>query len=285
MATVKEIREEIGFNSELAGLLDVMKNTAVFQFRALQRRRARFVRFTQLLTDFFRLVDPAQAPSLFLRPKTEKAAVVIVTSDEGFMGGLNFQVVNAAITHAKARDAEILIVGEKGVWYLKEMARPFTAFKGAADVVERYKLALAIREHIVEGIKAGRFGRVFISYPNPVSFMVQKVEVIEALPTASSFFEEAGKDIKREEVIIESPIEGIMEYLVEEVMLQKLMAVLEDSKLSEFAARAIHLEKSGQGLAEKRKLLNFQYFHAYHEVIDKNTRELFSSQIILRKKQ
>ena len=75
-----------------------------------------------------------------------------------------------------------------------------------------------------------------------------------------------------------------MEYLVEEMVLQNLIEILDKSKLAEFAARAIHLEKSGRDLVDKEKELMFRYFRAYHELIDKGTREIFSSQIIRRKK-
>ena len=50
------------------------------------------------------------------------------------------------------------------------------------------------------------------------------------------------------------------------------------------AARAIHLEKSGNEISEKSGRLKLQYFHAHHAVIDKGARELYSAQII-RKKQ
>jgi len=94
----------------------------------------------------------------------------------------------------------------------------------------------------------------------------------------------AGGDRAGEEIILESPLEGIVEYLVEQKILQQLIEILEDSKLSEFAARAIHLERSGQQLVEEKKGLNLRYFRARHEIIDKNTRELFSAQIIRGKR-
>jgi len=283
VAKTKEIKEEMQFNAGLMDLLDVMKNIAVSQFRSLQRKKERFASFARLLEGFFRMVDMSKIPHNFMSPKVEKAAIIMITSDEGFMGALNFQVIDSALFSPYSNSAQLIMAGDVGARYLKDTGKTFTAFKGAPDAAARYALAGELKNFIVEGVKAERFGRVLVSYPNPISFMVQTVEVVEILPLSSYFFHEQTEESARP-VIVESPMEGIIEYLAEQFIVQKLMEILEDSKLSEFAARAIHLEKSGQELTEKEKELKGQYFRAYHEVVDKNTRELFSTQIIMKKK-
>lgn len=279
----REIKEDLIFNSEFMGLLEVMKNIAISQFRSLQKKKNRFVKFSQLLKGFFHLVDIRNAPHRLINPKTEKRAAVAVTSDEGFTGDLNFQVVDAALESLESSPAELIVVGECGARYLKDMGREFTQFRNASDAAARCEAAIELKDYIMKGIDEERFGRVSVYYPNPISFLIQKVESVELLPLTAFFSPEPGTVYDRP-VIVESPAEGIIEYLAEEFIEQKLIELLEDSKLSEFAARSAHLERSGQELGEKQKRLRAQYFHAYHEVIDKNTRELFSSQIILKRK-
>ncbi|MFH1640607.1 MAG: F0F1 ATP synthase subunit gamma [Candidatus Omnitrophota bacterium] len=335
MATVKEIKEELQFNRELTGLLEVMRDVAVFQFRALQRKKERFIKFGRLLKGFFEMVDWQKTPHHFINPRTDKLGIIMITSDEGFMGGLNLKVVNASLMEPTAGVAKLIIVGERGRRYLKEMSREFVAFSTgkrsafdgkAAEDAGKYELALELREHIIKGVKSGEFGRVIVSYPKSISFMAQKVEIVEILPIHSLLRgrernpslrgrernpslrgreapeaiskqeiassapaapprnDEGRASFRNDDIIIESPPEGIIEYLVGEMMLQKLLEVLEESKLSEFAARAIHLEKSSRELTEQEKHIKFQYFRVYRESIDKNTRELFSAQIIRRKR-
>ncbi len=289
MTRVSEAKDELLFNAEITDLLEVMKNIAVFEFRSLQRKKERFEKFTRSMEDFFEIADLRRAPHFFITPKNRRLAAIMITSDEGFMGGLNMEVINEAIFFEGANEAEFLIVGQRGTRYLKEMEKEFVEFKGAVNAGERYKLALQLKDYIVNGVKEKRFGRVFIFYPKSVSFMVQKVKNLKALPIEFASFRDSreavdspGNDINNEEVINESPLEGIIEYLVEEKILQQLIEVLEDSKLSEFAARALHLERSNQQLVETRKKLKLRYFRVRHEAIDKNTRELFSAQIIRR---
>jgi len=283
MPRAREIKEDLVFNDELTGLLDVMKNIAIFQFRTLQKKKERFAKFAEALSGFFRMIDISGTGHKFISPKTDKTAVIMITSDEGFMGDLNFQVVDSVLLRSSSKNAELVVVGESGERYLKDRGRACTAFKGAADTEGRSKLARSLMEYIAKGITEERFGRVTISYPEPVSFMIQRVQAVELFPL-TAFFLKDGKERFNQPMIIESPVEGIIEYLAEAFIGQKLAELLEDSKLSEFAARAAHLERSGQELDEKRKRLKLQYFHAYHEVIDKNTRELFSSQIIIKRK-
>ncbi len=279
----QELKEDLRFNSELMDLLEIMKNVAVFQYRSLLKKRERFLRLSELLSGFFRMLDLDKTPHRFIKPRIEKPALVMITSNEGLMGDLNFQVVDSAISRAGSGDAEFFVVGDSGEMYLRDTGKKFTAFKGAADAEGRGVLAKELKEQITKGIREERFGKVSIFYPNPVSFLLQKVEEVELFPLTAFFLHES-KDEIDPDPIIESPEEDIIEYLAEAFIEHKLTELLEDSKLSEFAARAVHLERSGQELVDKRKLLQRQYSHAFHELIDKNTRELFSSQIIIKHK-
>ncbi len=283
MATVKELKEDLQFNTELIDLLEVMKNTAVFQFRALQARKERFEKFSEAVDGFFSLIGASGNENVLITPQIQRSAVIMITSDEGFMGSLNSQVIDLAREQESFKDAELLIVGERGAHQIEELGRNFVPYRSAVDAGHRRTLAAALTGYVIRGVRKGLFGRAVVSYPRPVSFMYQKAEIVEILP----LFKEAPKALEESnarELILESPVNGIIDYLAEEIIKQKLVGILEDSKLSEFAARAIHLESSSQELTEKKRKVKLQYFRAYHEMIDKSTRELFSAQIIIRRK-
>ena len=281
MEHAKEIKEEMRFTSELGELLEVMKNLAIFRFYALHRKRERFDRFFDILKDFFHMLKRGTEHYL-ISPKTDKTCIVMVTSNEGFMGGLNFQVIQSAMEQKYFDDADLIVVGDRGARYLKEMNREFTFFSSAADAAERYELVAKLEDHVMNGFRDKRFGRAFVSYPKPLSFMTQTVEIAQILPLAPDILGQSYKEDAP--LIIESPVSGIIEFMAGQFIGEKLIQILEDSKLSEFSARVIHLEKSGQDLAEKNRQLKLSYFHAYHEMIDKSTRELFSAQVILKRK-
>ena len=281
MPTVTDIKEELEFNNELMDLLEVMKNIAIFHFHALQEKKRRFARFTEELKHFLRMFDLNAFDHPFVKPRVSEPCTVMITSDEGFMGGLNMDVINTALAEIPEARGELVIVGERGARYLTDMGRKFTAFRGAAGAEGRYKLALELKDHILKAVRDGRLGAVSVFYPKPVSFLVQKVEVMRLLPIPPSSSDRPQSLLPgRKDIIIESPLEGILDFLAEKEILENMVDILEDSKLSEFASRAIHLEKSNRTLTDKQKELRFKYLRAYHGVIDKNIRELFAAQVI-----
>jgi len=284
MPTIKELKEDLQFNTELVELLDVMKNTAVFQFRALQAKKERFENLFRAIRGFFRLIGDCGSVHPLIAPQAKREAIIMVTSDEGFMGNLNSQVINAAGLQEGFEEAELIIIGERGARLLREMDKDFVPFKAAVNDADRRTLAEALGDYIIKGARQERFGKVAVSYPKPISFMLQRVEIDLILPLAvedEPVYPQTRSPVDRQTLIIESPPGEIIEYLAEEMVKQRLVGIFEDSKLSEFAARALHLENSSQQLTEKKKKLKLQYFKAYHEMIDKSTRELFSAQIII----
>lgn len=278
MPTIKELKEDLQFNTELIELLEVMKNTAIFQFRAMQARKTRFDKFFKAVEGFFPAIGSHGSSHPLIKPVSGKEAIIMVTSDEGFMGSLNSQVIVEAGRREGFKDAELIVIGERGARYLKEMRWTPTLFNSAADAKARRSLASGLADHVIDGAKKGRFGKVIVFYPKPISFMLQRIEAVEILPLP------AGQREDSADLIVESPIGGIIEYLAQELTRERLLGILEDSKISEFAARAMHLENSSRDLEEKKKKTRLQYFRAHHEMIDKSTRELFAAQITLRRK-
>ena len=86
-------------------------------------------------------------------------------------------------------------------------------------------------------------------------------------------------------VVVESSLSDMLEYLSRTWVASKFYEVFEDSKLSEFGARAMHLEGSEQRLEKDLKKLQYRYFRASHEKIDKGMRESYSAGNIRKKKK
>ncbi len=285
MLSLRELKEDLDFNMELGDLLKVMQTIAVFKFRSVQQKRQRFELFVRILSEFLGTVDFSDTPVYFVSPKSERTAIIVVTSDEGFTGGLNMLVIEKALSYDQREDTCFVVVGSRGWSYFREVNKQCVYFK-RVNKDDNYRLAVELRDFVIDGVRSAKFGRVMVVYPMLVSFVIQRPEMVGLLPLSdTSSFSSEGKDRVDvgSGVIVESPLEGIVGYLVEIFVLEKLVEILDESRLSEFAARAIHLEKSERELEELRTQIRFRYFRAYHERIDRSIRELFSSQILLRK--
>lgn len=283
MQTAQKLKKELETNAELTDLLDVLKGVASSEFRILEKKKERFAAFVEAFEGFFQMIDFNFVEHPFAQSKAGRLGIIMVTSDEGFMGGLNTRVITTALGYPGAENAELIIIGERGAIYLRGLGREFTQFPGIVKD-ERYEAALRLKDFIIKEGLAGKFSRLILIYPKPVTFSVHQVEVLTILP-CSEFLKKREKLLERgEEVIIESPISNIIEYLLEAWITEKLFEVFEDSKLSEFSARTVRLDESHQILLQRGKSIRFQYFRSHHESVDKGMRETFSAQLIRRNK-
>ncbi len=300
MATVLQLKKDIQLNKELTGLLSVIQDIAVSQFHALDKKKQRFEKLMEAFEGFFSMVDFYRLEDPLVRPKNENMAIVMISSDEGFMGGLNSKVINAALAKRGARKAELLIIGGRGGVYLKGLGEEFSPFPGV-DLSNRQKQAEGIKDYIMKGVKENRFGHCILSYAKAISFSVQRIETETLLPCSRIFSKEEpdkkvqnleqapSKGLKKllaehEGILLESSVEELLEYLVGAYIVEKLFLVFEESKLSEFGARANHLESSCQHLEEEGKKIRLEYLKLTHAIVDRSMRETFASQLLKKRK-
>jgi len=293
---LSEARKQLTFNAELLQLIETLKNIAATHYHLLEREKQnRFEQFVEAFSGFFQVVNLVDVPNPLVYGGTEMTGILVVTSDAGFMGGLNNGVTHKAVALQKQvgeEKARYIVIGDKGANFFSDLGYPFKSFKGI-DYDTRYEQAEALRDYLVTEFSEGRLGRVAVVYPRAISFTQQVVEVFGLLPCGQVFAAATGEEEQREsepsmgklgrlvsrcrQVIVESPYSDMVTYLAGVWITAKLMEVFEDSKLSEFAARAMHLEGSMQTLEQNHRKLKYQAFRAAHEVVDKGMRESFSS--------
>ncbi len=290
MALLSQLRRELRFNAEFLQLIQTLKNIAASQYHTMEREKERFAQFMEEFAGFFRVVDMVGVDNPLVSGGTDVLGIVLVTSDSGFMGGLNAGVIGAGFEAQGALPDDrvrLVAIGEKGAAKLSERNRTFHYFPGINQDT-RYEQAVEIRDYLVKEVTERRMGRVTLVYPRPISFTQQTIETISLLP-CGDLFDRAGtvegaaapvgKGLIAEarKVVVESTFKDMVGYLSAVWVASKLYEVFEDSKLAEFAARAMHLEESAQKLEKDHKRLKHQCFRAAHELVDKSMRESFSS--------
>jgi ATP synthase F1 gamma subunit len=279
MKTLSTVKKDLEFNTGLSSLIEVLKNIAVSQFHTLENKMKDYDTLLNAINSFFELVDPNQAKHPFLIPRDKTQIVVAFTSDSGLLGGLNMQVINAAQLELQQMPGRLVVVGERGKAYAQESKNPFVSFGGIKEE-EQYSQVKQLRDYLVNSFLNESTGYLKVVFPRPVSFTVQKAEVVNVLPFCQDSKEGVASNEPLTDVILESRPEDIIEYLVYLWLGQKLNQISILSRLSEFAARFVHLEGSSQRLKEMDKSLKLQYFRIRHENIDCSMRELFATRLL-----
>ncbi len=275
MRTLSNIKKDIEFNQGHASLIEALKNIAVTQFKIHEQRLKSFEKFITSVEDFFGFIDTTDVDHPFLKPRKGLLGVIAVTSDSGLLGGLNLKVINQALLELEKTSGKLIVIGACGKNYLRETKFSFVSFGGINDE-QRHVQAMQLRDYCLDKVMAGVFGSLKVVYPHPVSFTVQRVETVSFLP----FMPTQKSSLPAGDLILESSLFDIAQYLISVWVGQKFYDIFGLSRLSEFAARFVHLEESSQKLKDIEKDLKLQYFRVRHEFIDRNMRELFSARLL-----
>jgi ATP synthase F1 gamma subunit len=312
---VSRFKGELRTTTDLMELVDVLKRVALSQYHSLDTTRQRMgwtrsetpagdsdllveraspspgsltptrtqgpaLSLHIVLEHFFRLIPASQCLHPFLEPPAPPVGIVVVTSDEGFLGGLNSAVVQAARSAAQGRPAELMVLGERGKTYFTDLGQPFTHFPGVGEHIAPQGVE-ALRDHIVTQFLRRTFARVLVVYPRPLSFSHQEVGVVQLLPYERP--SPGAGAAQPTETILEPSAEAIIEYLVKLWLSRKLHEVFWQSRLAELGARAMHLEASFLELSQQRKKQTLQYFRSLHEVTDTSIRETYAGVVARRR--
>jgi ATP synthase F1 gamma subunit len=288
MLALLKVKKNIEFNQRLGSILEVLKSIAVSQFHILEGKLSVFEPFGKVLESFFSLVDMNKVKHPFMEARQDTpVGVIAITTDQGLLGGLNNRVMNAAIHILNSRGGELIVLGEQGKTYARYAKIPFSGFPGIVDDA-RQRQALELRDYIFEKLGEGRFGAVQVVHPRSLSLINHRLEEVTLLPMSRPEKEKTEKsenEVDTSQMIFESSLEGILEYLSYLWVGQKLSDIFGLSRLAELGARYMHLEESTQRIQEVNKKLKRQYFRCRHEMIDQSMRELFSARALYAEEQ
>lgn len=283
MLQLKKLRKELSFNKEISGIINVLKGVASSEFYRLQKARKALDEFMNYLQSFFQLFDVGQLEHSFLGQSSLPPAIVLITSDAGFLGKLNAAVVNTALEQctSTSREEKLIVIGNQGARYIEETGRNFTSFSGIGDEIN-YEEAVKLAELIFQGVLNKEFSRTVVIYPRFVSFTSWTIQVYQLLPCRFLFQEGSARGSEEEEkTIIEPTRSEVLEYLIKTWLNYMFYGIFWESKLSEWSARTMHLEGSSEEIKRLDKKIRLKYFHALHEISDKNIREIFSSKLTM----
>ncbi len=282
MKILSSIKKDVEFNKGLHSLIEILKNIAIAQYRALERKVKPYKKLNLAIESFFELIKESKVSHLFLQAKNNSQIVIAITSDAGLLGGLNTRVITAAVNELEKTPGPLIVIGERGKVYARESDIPFISFAGIEDE-QRHLQAMQLRDYVMDRLLKESIGRLKVVYPRALSLSAQKVEIMPLLPYAWAD-KKAVPGEMRNDIIIESNPGDIVEYLIYLWIGGLFDEIFGLSRLAEFAARFVHLEESSQKLKDMEKTLRLQYFRARHELIDCNMRELFAARMLYANK-
>jgi ATP synthase F1 gamma subunit len=284
------LKTDMQFYKEMGGIIEALKGVAATEFFRLQKKQEKFDEFEEQMKRFFELMKVDNFKHPFLDSASNSKFFVLITSDTGFLGKLNAEVVQLALEQYSQED-KFIVIGKQGDLYLstEKIAGGLETFPGIADNIT-YSEIEKLRNYIFNKFLEEKRGSATIIYPHFVSFSVQKIQQFQLFPCRFLFGSEKSEDSsfsgqkeleEEDEIILEPSLKKVVESFIKIWVGHLLLGVFWESKLSEWAARVMHLEQSSTEIKKTSKNLKHQYFRTLHELSDKGIREIFASKLAL----
>lgn len=211
------------------------------------------------------------------KEKSEKALLIVVSSDRGLCGGFNANICKAAdafIRENSSRYQEIslMTIGRKGYEYLRKRAFVRKNYSNILSTMS-YQEASIIGQELIEGYLAKEYDDVYLLYNAFKSVMSQDITLKQLLPIEppqgpeEEFLPEANYEPSKEELLAE--------LFPKNIEVQLFHAMLE-SIASEHGARMTAMDSASKNASEMIAKLTLQYNRARQAVITTELMEIIS---------
>lgn len=292
MATLREIRGRIVGVKKTQKITKAMKMVAAAKLRRAQRNmlqaRPYAAKMRELFSHLSANADAAMNPLMHARP-VNAVALVIVTSDRGFCGAFNTNLIKVVERHINANYAgfkeqgtlKLFCVGKKGFDYFSK--RGYTVAGKYIGVYNHlvFNTAQHIVREVVDGYTKGEYDQVEIAYNEFKSMTTQKNTVDRFLPIPKDVV--ATDVVKSVDYIYEPSDVAIVNALVPKHLNFQLWRSLLESNAAEEGARMAAMENATTNANELINTLQLSYNKARQTAITSELLEIVGGAEALQK--
>lgn len=186
MATEREIRRRVRSVKNIQQVTKAQQTISASKMRRAQEAvlasRPFEQRLREVLNDLGPYADPEAHPLLQRRP-VQRALIVLITSDRGFVGAMNTNTVRAALRHSESLPAASwLAVGRKAIAQLRRFRQPtvaeFSNFGDRPTTADTNVVGQVAQEEFL----SGRVDEVYLAFTSFVNTLRQVPTVRRILP-------------------------------------------------------------------------------------------------------
>jgi F-type H+-transporting ATPase subunit gamma len=292
MATLRDIRGRIVSVKKTQKITKAMKMVAAAKLRRAQRNmlqaRPYAAKMKELLSHLTANSETALNPLIEPRATVNAVALVIVTSDRGFCGAFNTNLIKVVERHINANYAtfkaegklKLFCIGKKGFDYFS---------KRGYNVVGKYigvynslvfGSAQAIVREVLEGYTKGEYDQVEIAYNEFKSMTTQKNSIDKFLPIPQDGVEI--KAVTSADYIYEPSDIAIVNAIVPKHLNFQLWRSLLESNAAEEGARMAAMENATVNATELINTLQLSYNKARQAAITSELLEIVGGAEALR---
>ena len=286
MATLREIKGRINSIKNTEKITRAMKMVAAVKFRKAQENVTAARPYARKLGEILRSLIPAIDTldnELLKDREVKRVCLVIVTSDRGFAGPFNTNLIREATRLIKEKyndfynsnNLTLFTIGKKSFDYFSK--REYDIFAKYVGVFDRLEFVSAqkIIADILEGYKTKEFDKVVIIY-NEFKSAAQSNITEELFLPIHSIENNQQEAEKVSDFIAEPDVKSIIDYMLPKHLNTQIWRIMLESYASEQAARMLAMDSATNNANELIKDLQLHYNKARQAAITKELLEIVS---------
>jgi F-type H+-transporting ATPase subunit gamma len=258
MASLKELRRRIRSIKGTQQIFKAMEMVAAAKLRRAQTRalaaRPYSMKISEMLANLSGAASDLQHPLLRAR-EVKTTALVLVTSDRGFAGAYNANMIRTAEHRLRAAEPgslKLVCIGKKSRDYFRR--RRYPVLSAHADLPREASLEFVrtLTQELTELYVSGQVDRVEVQYTQFVNALTRRVLTETFLPVGS------GAQSSDTNAIFEPDAESIFAELLPRYATAKLYAAMADALASEHSARMVAMGSARKNAGELVDALTLQ---------------------------
>ncbi|MFA5747362.1 MAG: ATP synthase F1 subunit gamma [Candidatus Paceibacterota bacterium] len=292
----KEIKQKIGSVQNIAKITNAMGLVSAVKMGKAQNlalnSRPFALRVYQILKKLSHHQKKEGLGSFYFKEREiKKVLAVVVSSDRGFCGPFNKNLLNFAQKKIKAlegsAEVEIMAIGKKSAAFFKNKGYKVRfEFSGIGDFGELNDMR-PIADLLIRHFESD-YQQVLLFFTNFVTTLNQEPWTIQILPVKEDVFEKmlkehapkASKEMEPEpylEYVFEPNTKDIFDSLVPELVTFEIYHSILEANASEHSARMIAMKNASDNAKEVIKMLILDYNKARQEQITSELGEITSA--------
>jgi F-type H+-transporting ATPase subunit gamma len=285
MPTEREIRRRVRSVRNIQQVTKAQQTISASKMRRAQAAtlasRPYEEKLRTVLNDLAPYAEAETHPLLARRP-VQRSLVVLITTDRGFVGAMNANMVRAALRHAAALPAASwLTVGRKGAAQLRRAGQGAVAeFTGLGDrptSADTYPISAVLQDEFL----SGRVDEVFLAFTRFVNTMRQEPAVRRILPLVPE--EEDIDELPPLQYLFEPDPETVLGAVLPRLIEVTVYQAVLENIASEHSARLIAMRNATDAAADLIQELTLAANKARQTRITKEMLEIASGAEALAK--
>jgi F-type H+-transporting ATPase subunit gamma len=253
MASLKDLRRRIRATKSMQQIFKAMEMVAAAKLRRAQQRAQASTPYAAKITEMLANLAGAAAEldhPLFKQREVKVTVLLVITSDRGFAGAYNTNILRAAELRLRAATAgslQLVTVGRKGRDYMKRRGYPVLAAYADLPGEASLEFARTLTTDLAARFVSGEVDRIEVMHSHFVSALTRRVVTEVFLPVGVGT---AGAVTPDRGTIFEPDAESLFSELLPRYTSAKLYAALADALASEHSARMVAMGSARKNAGE-----------------------------------